>query len=125
MGKFDRMFARPAGPQPVETHPAFRLITPAMKSILLDDDDDQDRLPARRFVVLSHGEAGRHAETPLAMWVEVRKGRAAVRRTLWVAPDEATYLAANHNDPAPSDEALMAAGWHRGGGAPVESGTTE
>ena len=124
MGKFDRMFARPTDPQPAEALPAFRLITPAMKSILLDDDD-QDRLPARRFVALSHGEASRHGETPWAMWVEFRKGRAAVRRALWIAPDEATFLAANHNDPAPSDEALIAAGWYRGGGTPIESGATE
>lgn len=119
MGKFDRIFARPADPQPAEARPAFRLITPAMKALLVGEDE-QVRMPTRRFVTLSHGETARHAEVRWPMWVEDRNGRSLVRRTLWSAPNEAAWVAANHNDPAPSDEELRAQGWQKQAGAPVQ-----
>lgn len=117
MRKFDRIFARPRAQPPAQAHRPFRL-TPAMKALLLGDDQDE-RIPPRRFVTLSNSEAAEHAEVRWPIWVESRR-EALVRRTLWSAPTEAAWIAANHNDPAPSDDELRAQGWRKQAGVPVQ-----
>jgi hypothetical protein len=104
-------------------HELPRALTPAMKAARSAEDDERPR-PLRRFVVLSNIEQAEHASVPWPMLVETRVA-GNLYRVLWNAPNKATWLATNHNDPAPADQELLAAGWRRAGGAPIENGATE
>ncbi|WP_142113795.1 hypothetical protein [Bosea sp. AK1] len=119
MSKFASIFTpRPLKPV-AELQPG---LTPAMKAARSAESDERPQ-PQRRFVTLSSAEQARYPAFPHPMWVETSTARR--RRTLWSAPNEATWLATNHNDPAPSDEDLIAAGWRKQAGVTAESGAAE
>lgn len=122
MSKFDKIFTlRPVKPTS-ELPPAK---SPAIKAAMKAERFNEDRpAPRRRFEGLTTTEGEACSDADRLMWVVVD---GPVRSwKLWAATDKATWIAANHNDPAPPDEQLIAAGWRPGDLWPVhESGATE
>lgn len=107
---------------PLEKIP--RVPTPAMKS--LARHEDQQTGASRTFATLSNTEALSRPDVKWPMLVEERHPGHPLRRTLWCAPSEAEFIAANHGDPAPADEALRARDWRCCAGEPInEMGAAE
>ncbi|MDR6827206.1 hypothetical protein J2X48_000924 [Bosea sp. BE271] len=123
MSKFDKVFAR-RGITPLAELEAKQPRSPAIKAAMKAERFNEDRpAPPRRFEGPTDAETRTHPNVERLMWVVVD---GPVRsRKLWAAPDKASWIDANHNDPAPPDEELIAAGWIKQAGAPVESGATE
>jgi hypothetical protein len=118
-GKFAAVFAKRTF-TPLEDIPP--QLTSNMKALRrhIHDGDYGRPLPLRHFDGLSVVEQMEHA-TPWVMWVRERLGK-RLRSGLWSAPNEATFIATNHGDAAPTDVELIAIGWRRHGGRPVQEG---
>lgn len=122
MSKFDKIIARRGTLTPLSEIP--RAASPGIKAAMKAERFKEDRpAPRRRFEGLTGTEKAAHSGLEWPMWVIV-DGPARSRK-LWSAPDKATWIATNHNDPAPSDNELLAAGWRKQAGAPIESGATD
>lgn len=78
------------------------------------DGWDDRPIPRRYFATLSGVEQLELADVQWPMFVRVigPDGK-DISASLWCAPDEATFSATNHGDPAPPEAELLARGWSR------------